>query len=136
MNGGGGIEVVVDREPVDVASRHVYKGLMVSGVPNAALAMGYTNASWTLRADLSARWFTSLVRYLEHRGLSMAVPRYDEDPPGTGPLIDLTSGYVRRAEAELPRQGRAHPWRVTQSYLRDAARMRLGRMDDGRLELS
>ena len=132
----GGIEVVVDGERVDVASRHVYKGLMLSGVPNAALAVGYTNASWTLRADLSARWFTSLVRYLEHRGLSMAVPRYDEDPPGTGPLIDLTSGYVRRAEAELPRQGRAHPWRVTQSYLRDAARTRLGRIDDGRLELS
>ena len=105
----GGIEVVVDGQPVDVARRHVYKGLMLSGVPNAALSVGYTNASWTLRADLSARWFTSLVRYLDRHGLTMAVPRYDEDPPGTGPLLELTSGYVRRAEGVLPRQGRRTP---------------------------
>jgi len=132
----GGAEVVVDGEPVDVARAHVYKGLMLSGVPNAALAVGYTNASWTLRADLSARWFTSLVRHLDDRGLTMAVPRYDEDPPGAAPMLDLTSGYVQRAADTLPRQGRAYPWRVTQSYLRDAAQMRLARFDDGHLELS
>jgi monooxygenase len=133
---GGGAEVVVDGERVDLAREHVYKGVMLSGVPNLGIAVGYTNASWTLRADLSARWFTALLRHLRRRGLTMAVPRYDENPPGTRPLIDLTSGYVRRAAGVLPRQGRAYPWRVTQSYLRDAATMRLGRFDDGRLELS
>ncbi len=132
----GGAEIVVDGERVDVAREHVYKGLMLSGVPNVALAMGYTNASWTLRADLSARWFPSLVRYLRDRGLTVAVPRYDEDPPGEGPLLELASGYVRRAEGSLPRQGNSRPWRVVQSHLRDAASMRLSRVDDGRLHLS
>ncbi len=132
---GGGAELVVDGRPVDIAREHVYKGLMLSGVPNLALAVGYTNASWTLRADLSARWFTSLVRHLDRHGLGVAVPRYDEEPPGDGPLLELTSGYVRRAEAELPRQGRARPWRVVQSYLPDAASVLLGRIDDGHLEL-
>ena len=132
---GGGAEIVVDGRAVDISREHVYKGLMLSGVPNAALAVGYTNASWTLRADLSARWFTSLVRYMGRRGLTVAVPRYDEDPPGRGPLLELTSGYVRRAEDDLPRQGHRFPWRVVQSYLRDVAMTRMSRIDDGHLEL-
>ena len=131
----GGAEIVVDGERVELARQHVYKGVMLSDVPNAALAMGYTNASWTLRADLSARWFTSLLRYLDRHGLAVAVPRYDEDPPGEEPLIELTSGYVRRAAGILPRRGNAPPWRVVQSYPRDAARLRWGRVDDGHLEL-
>ena len=138
MELGGGAEVVVDGEVVDASTAHVYKGLMLSDVPNLALAVGYTNASWTLRADLSARWFCSLVRYLDRHGLAVATPRYDE-PDGDGdearPLLDLTSGYVRRAADILPRQGRERPWRVVQSYLYDLAVMRLGRIDDGHLEL-
>ena len=78
MELGGGAEVVVDGEVVDASTAHVYKGLMLSDVPNLALAVGYTNASWTLRADLSARWFCSLVRYLDRHGLAVATPRYDE----------------------------------------------------------
>ncbi len=138
MELGGGAEVVVDGEVVDASRAHVYKGLMLSDVPNLALAVGYTNASWTLRADLSARWFCSLVRYLDRHGLAVATPRYDEpdaDGDGERPLLDLTSGYVRRAADILPRQGRERPWRVVQSYLYDLAVMRLGRIDDGHLEL-
>ncbi|HET9020497.1 MAG TPA: NAD(P)/FAD-dependent oxidoreductase [Ornithinibacter sp.] len=138
MQIGGGAEVVVDGEPVDLSAGHVYKGLMLSDVPNAALAVGYTNASWTLRADLSARWFCSLLRFLERKGYAVATPRYHE-PPVEGeaerPLLDLTSGYVQRAAHLLPRQGRERPWRVVQSYLYDLAVMRLGRIDDGHLEL-
>ncbi|HQZ10763.1 MAG TPA: NAD(P)/FAD-dependent oxidoreductase, partial [Ornithinibacter sp.] len=78
MEFGGGARVFIDGVEVDVSSGHVYKGLMLSDVPNLAMAVGYTNASWTLRADLSARWFCSLVRYLDRRGLSVATPRYDE----------------------------------------------------------
>ncbi len=77
---GGGAEVVLDGVPLDVSSAHVYKGLMLSGVPNLALALGYTNASWTLRADLSARWFCSLLRHLDRHGYAVATPRYDEQP--------------------------------------------------------
>lgn len=134
---GGGAVVVVDGEEVDVASGHVYKGLMLSGVPNLAMSVGYTNASWTLRADLSARWFCSLVRYLDRKQLSVAVPRYDPAYDGREdrPLLDLTSGYLQRGAHLLPRQGTRRPWRVKQSYPYDLAVMRLGRIDDGHLEL-
>ena len=74
MEIGGGAELVVDGEPVDLSRGHVYKGLMLSDVPNVAMAVGYTNASWTLRADLSARWFCSLLRHLDRHGLSVATP--------------------------------------------------------------
>ena len=134
---GGGAQVVVDGVEVDVSKAHVYKGLMLSDVPNLAMAVGYTNASWTLRADLSARWFCSLVRYLERRGLSVATPRYSEAEAEAGdrPLLELTSGYVQRAAHLLPKQGRRRPWRVVQSYAYDLAVTRLGRIDDGHLEL-
>jgi monooxygenase len=132
---GGGAQVVVDGDEVDLSQGHVYKGLMLSDVPNLAMAVGYTNASWTLRADLSARWFCSLVRHLDRRGLTVATPRYDEAEPGEVPLLGLTSGYVQRAAHLLPKQGRRRPWRVVQSYAYDLAVTRLGRIDDGHLEL-
>ena len=138
MEVGGGAEVVVDGAVLDASSTHVYKGVMLSDVPNLGLAVGYTNASWTLRADLSARWFCSLVRHLDRHGYAAATPRYSEpsgDTKGDRPFLDLTSGYVRRAAGILPRQGRERPWRVVQSYLYDLAVMRLGRIDDGHLEL-
>ena len=132
----GGAELVVDGEPVDLSSRHVYKGLMLSGVPNLAMAVGYTNASWTLRADLSARWFCSLLRHLDRHRLTVATPRYDEVEVGERPLLDLTSGYVQRAAHLLPRQGSHRPWRVVQSYVYDVAVTRLSKVDDGHLELT
>jgi cation diffusion facilitator CzcD-associated flavoprotein CzcO len=135
MEFGGGARVFIDGVEVDVSSGHVYKGLMLSDVPNLAMAVGYTNASWTLRADLSARWFCSLVRYLDRRGLSVATPRYDEPDAVDAPMLDLTSGYVQRAAHLLPKQGRRRPWRVVQSYAYDLAVTRLGRIDDGHLEL-
>ncbi len=135
MQIGGGTELVVDGEPVDLSRGHVYKGLMLSDVPNVAMAVGYTNASWTLRADLSARWFCSLLRHLDRHGLTVATPRYDEPEAGERPLLDLTSGYVQRAAALLPRQGERRPWRVVQSYFYDVAVTRLARIDDGHLEL-
>jgi monooxygenase len=135
MEFGGGAQVVVDGVEVDVAKGHVYKGLMLSDVPNLAMAVGYTNASWTLRADLSARWFCSLVRFIDRRGYVSATPRYDEAEPQDAPLLGLTSGYVQRAAHLLPKQGRRRPWRVVQSYAYDLAVTRLGRIDDGHLEL-
>ncbi|HET6968003.1 MAG TPA: NAD(P)/FAD-dependent oxidoreductase [Ornithinibacter sp.] len=135
MEIGGGAEVRVDGAVVDVSAGHVYKGLMLSDVPNMALAVGYTNASWTLRADLSARWFCSLVGFMDRKGYAVATPRYDEVGGEDSPLLGLSSGYVQRAVGILPRQGRRAPWRVVQSYLHDLAVMRLGRIDDGHLEL-
>ena len=132
---GGGAELVVDGERVEVPSRHVYKGCMLSDVPNLALAIGYTNASWTLRADLTARWVCHLLDHLGRSGRSVATPRWDGSGGADQPLLGLTAGYVRRGAHLLPRQGSRRPWRVVQSYLHDVATTRFGRIEDGVLEL-
>ncbi|BBH69012.1 monooxygenase flavin-binding family protein [Actinoplanes sp. OR16] len=113
----GGLALAVDGDPIDVGRHVAYRGLMLSGVPNFAYCIGYTNASWTLRADLSHRYVLKLLDHLDRHGYAAATP--------TGrvrsgrPLIDLSSGYVRRALDEFPRQGDRDPWIVRQNYLRD-----------------
>ncbi len=113
----GGIALHLDGEPVRVSERVAYRGLMLSGVPNLAYCLGYTNASWTLRADLSSRYVVRLLNYLDRHGYAIATP---QTPSGPGrPLLNLTSGYVRRALDLFPRQGDRDPWLVRQNYLRD-----------------
>jgi hypothetical protein len=107
--------------------------MMLAGVPNFSLTLGYTNASWTLKADLVARYVCRLLRHLDAHGFASATP---VAPPGLDhrtldPLIDLRSGYVLRSIAALPRQGPRAPWRLHQNYLRDLVLMRLGRLGDG-----
>jgi monooxygenase len=114
----GGIAVSLDGVPVDIGSRTAYRGLMLDGVPNLAYCIGYTNASWTLRADLSSRYVGRLLGYMARHGYAVATPR---TPGGRGrPLLDLSSGYVQRALEKFPRQGERDPWLVRQNYLRDA----------------
>jgi cation diffusion facilitator CzcD-associated flavoprotein CzcO len=113
----GGIELAVDGEPIQVGGRATYRGLMLSGVPNFAYCIGYVNASWTLRADLSHRYLLRLLDHMERHGYASATPA---TPPGTGrPLLDLSSGYVRRALDTFPVQGDRDPWIVRQNYLRE-----------------
>ncbi|GAA4945036.1 flavin-containing monooxygenase [Actinoplanes utahensis] len=113
----GGIRLFVDGEPVDVGKTAAYRGLMLSGVPNFAYCIGYVNASWTLRADLSHRYLLKLLDHMERHGYAAATPA---TPASTGrPLLDLSSGYVQRALDKFPRQGRHDPWLVRQNYLRD-----------------
>jgi cation diffusion facilitator CzcD-associated flavoprotein CzcO len=113
----GGIEVSLDGVPVEIGSRTAYRGLMLDGVPNLAYCIGYTNASWTLRADLSSRYVCRLLAYMARRGYAVATPK---TPGGQGrPLLDLSSGYVQRALEIFPRQGDRDPWLVRQNYLRD-----------------
>ncbi len=114
----GGIALTVDGKPVSVADRIVYRGMMLGGVPNLALSIGYVNASWTLRADLAAQYVCRLLNHLAEHGLRVAVPV----PPaaaGERPLLPLTSGYVQRAAADLPHQGDRAPWVMRQNYLLD-----------------
>jgi cation diffusion facilitator CzcD-associated flavoprotein CzcO len=132
----GGIDVTVDGRPVRMSEGYAYKGLMFSDVPNLAWCVGYTNNSWTLRADLAATYVCRLLAVLDERGLTTATPRFDGVPGATRPLLDLTSGYIRRSAAMLPRQGERRPWRLRQNYLVDLVDMRLRRVDDGRLELT
>lgn len=119
----GGIQLTVDGTPVQSGERFVYRGCMLSGVPNLALCVGYTNASWTLRADLTSRYVCRLLRYLDRHGFASATPRLP-GPIEARPLLPLTSGYVRRAEAILPKQGARSPWRMRQNYFLDAVAMR------------
>jgi len=115
----GGIEPRVDGAVVDLATQFVWNGAMVTGVPNFAVCIGYTNASWTLRADLSHRLVVKVLRWAERRGVAAAVPRAAPDL-APRPLLDLASSYVQRSIGAFPRQGDRRPWQVRQNYVLDA----------------
>jgi cation diffusion facilitator CzcD-associated flavoprotein CzcO len=125
----GGMELAVDGKPVELAETVSYKGMMISGVPNFAMVIGYTNASWTLKADLVNRYVCRLLEHMEANGYDVATP---VAPPegATLPFLDLASGYVQRSLAQLPKQGARRPWRLHQNYLRDVRLMRRGPLED------
>jgi cation diffusion facilitator CzcD-associated flavoprotein CzcO len=125
----GGISLSVDGAPVTLADRTLYKGMMLTGVPNLAISVGYINASWTLRSDITARSVCRLLNHMDRRGYAVATPR-DDPSPERLPLLELSSGYLARAEGILPRQGVRHPWRVRQHYVRDLAAMTFSRTDE------
>jgi monooxygenase len=126
----GGIALTVDGAPVNVADRFNYKGMMLSDVPNLALSFGYTNASWTLKCDLTSRYVCRLLRHMDRRGWEICVPRLGDPAPARAPMLDFSSGYVTRAAASLPSQGPEAPWRVHQNYLKDLAALRFGPITD------
>jgi monooxygenase len=130
----GGMEVVVDGVRADLAQKMVYKGMMFSDVPNLALAFGYINASWTLKCDLTARVVCRLLKHMDRHGYAFCTPRQGKAVIARQPMLNFTSGYVRRAEGVLPHQGSKAPWRVHQNYLLDMLIMRFGRVEDGVLE--
>jgi cation diffusion facilitator CzcD-associated flavoprotein CzcO len=132
----GGIEIAVDGEPVDVSKTMGYKGLMLSGVPNAAAALGYTNASWTLKCELTCEYVCRLINYMDARGYRQVIP-VNRDPSVTPePFIDFNSGYVLRSIDKFPKQGSKPPWRLYQNYPRDILALRHGEIDDEALEFS
>lgn len=125
----GDARLTVDGAPVDLASTVAYKGMMLSGVPNFAMTIGYAHASWTLRADLVATYVCRLLAHLDRTGQQVVTPL----PPPDGerlPILNLTAGYVLRGLAALPRQGVRAPWRMPQNYPRDLLWMRYGRLTD------
>jgi hypothetical protein len=101
--------------------------MMLSDVPNLVLAFGYTNASWTLKADLTAEYVCRLLRYMDRHGYRSAAPHVDPTVQ-TMPFLDFSSGYVQRAASVLPRQGDRRPWRVYQNYFMDMMTIRHGRI--------
>jgi cation diffusion facilitator CzcD-associated flavoprotein CzcO/acetyl esterase/lipase len=132
LNALGDMALSVDGVRVDVSQAVAYKGVMLSDVPNLVYTFGYTNATWTLKADLTSRWLCRLLRHMDRHHQAVAVAR--RDPAiGTAPFLDFTSGYVQRAGDRLPRQGTAAPWKVNQNYLADLRTLRFGRIDDGTL---
>ncbi len=132
----GGIDLSVDGEPVEVAGKLTYKGMMLEGVPNLAFAIGYTNASWTLKCDLTATSVCRLLNHLRGVGLRQSMPVNDDPSVSAEPLLGLQSGYMRRAADRMPKQGSGFPWQVHQSYLKDFRAMKLRPIDDEGLELS
>jgi cation diffusion facilitator CzcD-associated flavoprotein CzcO len=126
----GGIEMVVDGAPVDPAATMAYKALMLSDVPNFVYTVGYTNASWTLKADLVSMYVVRLLRHMDRIGARSVVPVRQ---PGVRevPFMDFRSGYVLRALDRLPKQGDRAPWRLRQNYLTDLRTIRRGEIDDG-----
>jgi cation diffusion facilitator CzcD-associated flavoprotein CzcO len=126
----GGVDITVDGRPFRPHDAMSYKGMMLSDLPNCVMTFGYTNASWTLKADLTASWVVRLLRHMDRKGLEVAVVHRE---PGVTPepFLSFTSGYVQRARADLPQQGSRRPWQVYQNYLQDMLTIRFGRIADG-----
>jgi cation diffusion facilitator CzcD-associated flavoprotein CzcO len=132
----GGIEVSVDGRAVDFSRALNYKGMMYSDVPNLAAALGYTNASWTLKCDLTCEYVCRLINYMDRRGYRQCMP-HNVDPTITElPSLSFSSGYVQRSIAKLPKQGSKRPWRLYQNYALDIVSLRFGKVDDGVMQYS
>jgi monooxygenase len=132
----GGIELDVDGQVVTPSETVSYKGIMLSGIPNLALTFGYTNASWTLKADLVADYVCRLLKYMDRHGFRQCLPLPPNPDIATRPLIGLRSGYIQRSADTLPRQGRRRPWRLRQSYLLDRLTLKHAPIADSVLAFS
>jgi cation diffusion facilitator CzcD-associated flavoprotein CzcO len=132
----GGIQIAVDGKPVKFSERMNFKGVMFSNVPNLFVAFGYTNASWTLKCDLTCAWVARLINHMDRRGYVACTPRPHDPSVRPEPLIDFSSGYVQRAIDQLPHQGSKKPWKLHQNYVRDFLSLRFGSVDDGALEFA
>lgn len=131
----GGATLARDGGPIRLGDTMAYKGVMFGGLPNFASIFGYTNASWTLKADLSAAWLCRLLNRMRKNGERIVTPEADPSVAAR-PFLDFSSGYIERAAGELPKQGETGPWRLRQSYTADLMNLRYGKLDDGVLRFS
>jgi len=132
----GGTELAVDGRPVRLPETMAYKGMMLSGVPNFTFTIGYTNASWTLKADLVSEFTCRLLKYMDARGYDTCVPVNDDPSVTEQPLLDFQAGYVLRSIDQFPRAGSRAPWRLGMSYAHDVVTLRHGKIDDGSMRFS
>jgi monooxygenase len=129
-----GLQLFVDGKLMEMSKTLAYKGMMLSGVPNLASAFGYTNASWTLKCDLTAEYVCRILKYMDQHGYDQCTPRVNDPSIEAEPVLDFTSGYVQRSLDTLPRQGSKTPWRLHQNYVKDLSMLRYGRVNDGTME--
>jgi cation diffusion facilitator CzcD-associated flavoprotein CzcO len=127
----GGMELIVDGRAVELPKTMAYKGMMLSDVPNFAFTIGYTNASWTLKADLVSEYVVRLLRHMDEHGYDVAVPSNDDPSITERPLLDFEAGYVLRSIDEFPRAGSRAPWQLGMSYAHDVVNLRHGKVNDG-----
>jgi monooxygenase len=130
----GGMQVAVDGREVELSETMSYKGMMISGVPNLASAFGYTNASWTLKSELTCAYVCRLLTYMDAHGYRQCTPRHPDPSIAEQPFVDFSSSYVVRAIGEFPRQGSKAPWRLYQNYPLDILSLRVGAIEDGTME--
>ncbi len=132
----GGIEIAVDGREVKLSETMSYKGMMLSGVPNLAFTAGYTNASWTLKCDLTHDYVCRLLKHMDEHGDRQCTPRNRDPSVAELPFIDLASSYVLRSIDQFPKQGSKAPWRLYQNYPLDIVSLRFGALEDGAMEFS
>ena len=132
----GGMTLSVDGRAVKPGDRVLYKGMMISGVPNLALTFGYINASWTLRSDLIALYVGRILNHMKATKTTVATPVPGPDVVPERPALDLTSGYVQRGADAMPKSGNRSPWKVTANYVIDTMELRFGKVDDGELRFT
>ena len=132
----GGLQATVDGVLVDWTRTMSYKGLMFGGVPNLASSFGYTNASWTLKCDLTCEYVCRLLNHMKAQSLRQCTPRNTDASITEQPWIDFSSGYVQRSLQMFPKQGSRAPWKAHQNYARDIATLRYGKLDDGAMVFS
>jgi cation diffusion facilitator CzcD-associated flavoprotein CzcO len=130
----GGMQFAVDGQEVSLPETMGYKGMMLTGVPNAAAAIGYTNASWTLKCDLTCEYVCRLLAHMDEHGYGSVMPVNNDPSVELQPFIDFSSGYVLRAIDKFPKQGSKAPWRLYQNYARDIVSLRYGALEDGALQ--
>ncbi len=126
----GGATVAIDGQPVDLSTKMAYKGMMLSGIPNLVYTVGYTNASWTLKADLVSEFVCRLLNYMDDDGFDTVVPEHPESDVEERPFMEFSPGYVLRSLHELPKQGSRTPWRLNQNYVLDVRLIRRGKVAD------
>jgi cation diffusion facilitator CzcD-associated flavoprotein CzcO len=131
-----GLSLTVDGRAVDPGQTLSYKGMMYEDVPNLASSFGYTNASWTLKCDLTCEYVCRLLNHMQKTGLRQVTPRNDDPTIERQPWLDFSSGYVQRAMAKFPKQGSKAPWRLHQNYALDLMSLRYAKLEDGTLEFS
>ena len=132
----GGLAVTVDGERFDFSKAMTYKGMMYAGVPNLASAFGYTNASWTLKADLTCEYVCRLLNHMDRTGTKLCTPRLRDPEVTAQPWVDFSSGYFQRSIDKLPKQGSKRPWKLYQNYALDIITLRFGAVEDGSMEFS
>jgi cation diffusion facilitator CzcD-associated flavoprotein CzcO len=132
----GGVEIIVDGKAIDLSDTVGYKGVMFSGIPNLAVALGYTNASWTLKCDLTCEWVCRLINHMDQHGYRQSMPQPPDPSLPREPFLDLMSGYVLRSIDKFPKQGPRTPWRLHQNYPRDVLLLRRGPVADEGMEFS
>jgi cation diffusion facilitator CzcD-associated flavoprotein CzcO len=126
----------VDNKPIDLSQTITYKGMMYSGIPNLAGTFGYTNASWTLGADLTSEYVCRLINHMKKNGYDKCMPDTNSNVETDDEWLNLTSGYIKRSEHLFPKQGKKTPWRNNQNFLKDIFQIRYSKVDDGEISFS